>query len=130
MPRSQANALLARVEFHLRGRFPPDRGRGSAKGTIRPVLLVSFADARHARVYGANSLFGNVLTRLGLANVWTRPTNDWGFSLATIEDLAAYPDARLFYIDPTPPEVLRSLAGDGLLAHLPIVRAGRARRLA
>jgi ferric hydroxamate transport system substrate-binding protein len=95
-----------------------------------PLLVVSFADSRHARVYGADSLFGNVLTRLGLANAWSRPTNDWGFSLATVEDIAAASDARLVYVDPTPPEVLRSLSGDGLLAHLPVVRSGRSRRLA
>ncbi|MET0743832.1 MAG: ABC transporter substrate-binding protein [Microvirga sp.] len=121
----RAEALLARVDAAFE-----DAARRVAAADERPLLLVSFADTRHARVYGANSLFGNVLARLGLANVWDRPTNDWGFSLATIEDLAAHPEARLFYIDPTPPEVLLSLAGDGLLAHLPVVRAGRARRLA
>jgi iron complex transport system substrate-binding protein len=71
-----------------------------------------------------------VTTRVGLANAWSRATNDWGFSLATIEDIAAYPDARLVTVDPTPPEVLRSFSGDGLLAHLPVVRSGRSRRLA
>ncbi|MBM6593313.1 ABC transporter substrate-binding protein [Microvirga pudoricolor] len=121
---AQAGSLLDRIEgsFDSLRRRLGDRPR-------RPILLATFSDARHARVYGTNSLFGNVLARLGLSNAWQRPTTFWGFSVADTEAVAAYPEAQLFYHDPTSPDVLRGFAGDGLLGHLPIVRAGRAYRL-
>jgi ABC-type Fe3+-hydroxamate transport system substrate-binding protein len=121
---TRADTLLGRIEASF-----DDARRRLGDQPRRPLLLATFSDARHARVYGANSLFGNVLTRLGLANAWERPTTYWGFSVADTEAIAAYPEARLFYHDPTSPDVLRGFAGDGLLGHLPIVRAGRAHRL-
>jgi ferric hydroxamate transport system substrate-binding protein len=83
----------------------------------RPVLLVLFLDARNVWVFGRNSLYDDVIARLGLVNGWRGPTNVWGFATVGMEALARVPDARLVCFDPVPPEAAR------LLADSPIWRA-------
>ncbi|MBH8579491.1 ABC transporter substrate-binding protein [Bisbaumannia pacifica] len=97
--------------------------------TGEPLLIVQFMDARHVRVFGANGLFQAVLDRLGLENAWTRPTNAWGFSLASLEELAAL-EARLVVVEPYPRGVEARLADSGLWQHQPSVAADRVITLA
>ncbi|GEK47334.1 ABC transporter substrate-binding protein [Bisbaumannia pacifica] len=89
-----------------------------------PLLIVQFMDARHVRVFGANGLFQAVLERLGLENAWTRPTTAWGFSLASLEELATL-EARLVVVEPYPRGVEARLADSGLWKHQPSVSADR-----
>ncbi|WP_207539678.1 ABC transporter substrate-binding protein [Sabulicella rubraurantiaca] len=91
----------------------------------RPLLVASFVDARHLRAYGGNSLFGATLSRLGVSNAWTAPTNFWGFATIPIERLAAVPDASFRIIQPLPPAARTSLQHNRLWQSLPAVRAGR-----
>jgi iron complex transport system substrate-binding protein len=99
--------------------------RNLAGHSIPPLLLAGFVDGRHVRIYGANSLFGDVLDRLGLRNAWNRPTNFWGYTLVGIHELAAYPDAQLLAVAPIPADAPLNTAGKGLWQNLPFVRAGR-----
>lgn len=96
-----------------------------ASGPRPPLVVLSFLDARHARVFGPGSLFGDVLDRLGLANGWTSAGNDWGYALVGIEALARLPDAALVVVEPVPPDVRLRAAGPSLWTNLPAVRAGR-----
>jgi iron complex transport system substrate-binding protein len=82
-------------------------------------------DERHVRVYGAKSLFDDTLHRIGLANAWQGPTNDWGFATVGIEALQTGKDALLVYFDPVPPAVLPSLARNPIWRSLSFVRSGR-----
>lgn len=116
----QAEAVLARAEETFLA-----AKRSLERRTIPPLLLAGFMDARHVRIYGPDSLFGNVLARLGLSNAWDRPTNDWGFALVGIHELAAYPQAQLLAVAPLPPDAPLSAAGSGLWRSLPFVREGR-----
>ncbi|MDN3522219.1 ABC transporter substrate-binding protein [Halomonas ramblicola] len=52
-----------------------------------PLLIIQFLDERHVRVYGHNSLPGTVIDRIDLDNAWDGPTNRWGFSVISIDDL-------------------------------------------
>ena len=116
----QAEAVLARVEASFAS------AKRSLEGQrIEPLLLAGFMDGRHVRIYGADSLFGNVLNRLGIPNAWDRPTNFWGFSLIGIHELAAYPEARFLAVAPVPVDAPMNKAGSGLWQALPFVRAGR-----
>ncbi|GAA0566672.1 ABC transporter substrate-binding protein [Halomonas salifodinae] len=92
--------------------------------TGEPLLIVQFMDARHVRVFGANGLYQAVLERLGLENAWTRPTNAWGFSLASLEELATI-EARLVVVEPYPRGVEARLTDSGLWQHQPSVAADR-----
>ncbi|WP_355660394.1 ABC transporter substrate-binding protein [Halomonas salifodinae] len=89
-----------------------------------PLLIVQFMDARHVRVFGDGGLYPMVLERLGLENAWPGPTNAWGFSLASLEALAAL-EGRLVVVEPYPQGVEARLADSGLWQHQPSVSAER-----
>ncbi|MFB2552037.1 ABC transporter substrate-binding protein [Ensifer soli] len=91
-----------------------------------PLAFVNFMDARHARIYGPPGMFHGVLTRLGLVNAWTQESNYWGFQTIGIEELARVRDsrARLFALEPLPPDVLPKLAESPLWQALPFARPG------
>lgn len=114
----QAETLIAATQALI--------GRLKARApTTAPLLMVQFMDERHVRVFGKNGLYHAVLEQLGIANAWQAPTNAWGFSLAGIEALAAYPDVQLVVVEPLPIGVEAALANSGLWQHLPSVREGR-----
>jgi len=94
--------------------------------SIPPLALVSFMDARHARIYSAPGLFHNALERIGLSNAWTRQSNYWGFETIGIEDLSTItdPDARLIALEPVPSDVLPKLVESRLWQALPFSRPG------
>jgi iron complex transport system substrate-binding protein len=118
---TEAELFLARSEAF----FERCRKRLAAKA-VPPVALVSFIDARHARIYSAPGLFHNALERIGVRNAWTRQSNYWGFETIGIEELSAITDrdARLIAFDPVPPDVLPKLADSPLWQSLPFSQPG------
>lgn len=116
--RNAGEALIENTESRLetlRTRLPK---------VTEPLLIVQFIDARHVRVFGSHSLFQAVLDRLELKNAWTRPTNAWGFSLASLEELIAI-EARLIIVEPYPEGIQAQLAKSGLWQHQPSVTSER-----
>jgi iron complex transport system substrate-binding protein len=91
----------------------------------RPVFAISLGDSRHFRAFGSDSMFGDVLGRLGLRNAWDQPTSYRALAGVGIEALAAVPQAAIAIIEPTPPEVNRTLPGNALWNALPAVCEGR-----
>ncbi|MGF9566694.1 iron-siderophore ABC transporter substrate-binding protein [Neorhizobium sp. JUb45] len=118
----QADQFLRRSDVFFEG----CRERLAGKA-IPPVALVTFMDARHARIYSAPGLFHNALERIGVRNAWTRQSNFWGFETIGIEELSSIgdPDARLIAFDPVPPGVLSKLAESALWQMLPFSRPGQ-----
>ncbi|TDK32205.1 iron-siderophore ABC transporter substrate-binding protein [Rhizobium deserti] len=118
---SQAELFLARSDAF----FETCRERLSHRPSPS-VALVSFMDARHARIYSAPGLFHNTLERIGLRNAWTRQSNFWGFETIGLEELSsiADPEARLIAFDPVPADVLPKLAESPLWQSLPFPRPG------
>ncbi|MCE9848642.1 ABC transporter substrate-binding protein [Aeromonas allosaccharophila] len=113
---AEGERLLAGLDRDLasmQARLPAD---------LPPLLVVQFIDERHVRVFGRHSLFDAVMTRLGLRNCWQEQTNDWGFSVVSIEQFMALPTARLVVVDPIPVGVSERLQEPGLWQHLPLVR--------
>ena len=109
---AEADAAFARCAAALSG---PRRA---------PVLAFTFEDARHLRVYGAGSLFSDVLGRLGLTSAWAGPTGPWGTAQADIGAVAALRDATLVAVEPVPADAREMLDGPGLWAALSIGRGG------
>jgi iron complex transport system substrate-binding protein len=99
------------------------RTRVAAQNSL-PVLLVTFIDARHVRVYGGAGLYQNVLDRIGVANAWTGETNYWGYATVGIEKLATTRDLRLIAFEPIPADARRTLQQSPLWTRLPFVEAG------
>ncbi len=117
---AQAHRFLDEAELLF------DRCRARlARLELPPVLVVSFIDPRHARVYGGSGIFQNVLDRIGVTNAWRRETGYWGFSTVGIEELANEGHLHLAAIGPIPPDLKASLERSPLWFELPFVKAGR-----
>ncbi|MBB3946123.1 iron complex transport system substrate-binding protein [Rhizobium skierniewicense] len=91
----------------------------------KPVLLINLGDARHFRVFGADSMFGEVLTRIGLTNAWTSATSYSATAPVGIETLASMPDATIILIPPHPQDALETLTKSTFWNALPAVRERR-----
>ena len=92
---------------------------------VRPLLVASFTDPRHLRVYAAGSILQACLDRLGLRNAWSGGTGIWGSANVGLDALAPLEDAALFTIDPQPPDLAAVLDGSPLWRALAFVRARR-----
>ncbi|WP_202981269.1 ABC transporter substrate-binding protein [Labrenzia sp. CE80] len=88
-----------------------------------PVSLVNFMDQRHVRVYGASSLYQDVLTRIGVVNAWNQPTNYWGFATVGLEELARYAPRNMHLIafEPILDEIKPTLAASPIWRTMPVV---------
>jgi ferric hydroxamate transport system substrate-binding protein len=91
----------------------------------RPAFVISLGDSRHFRAFGADSMFGDVLERLGIVNAWTDDTSYSAAAPVGLEALAHVPGASIVVVAPQPPEVRRMLPANALWNALPAVREGR-----
>lgn len=96
-----------------------------SKGDYRPILLINLGDARHFRVFGSDSMFGEVLTRTGLTNAWPDLTSYSATAPVGIERLAAMPEAWIVLIPPHPADAFAELQQSAFWKALPSVQAGR-----
>lgn len=96
----------------------------------RPTYLVNIGDARHVRVFGFDSMFGDMLARLGLANAWADRSRFTFAAPVPIENLAEERDARIVIVSDVPVEARSGLQGSILWNSLEPVRKGRVLRLA
>ncbi len=119
---AEAEALIDRTETELRAAKEKARHLGK-------IAVMTFLDARNLRLYGPGGNFQDVLDRLGIENAWKRPTNEWGYSDASMADLIDVGDNWLFYMDPVPPDVIASLSGSPLWQSMPFVAKGRVQRM-
>lgn len=116
----RARAFVAETEAGI------TRLRDSLRGIARrPVLTISIGDARHVRAFGTDSMFGDVLRRLGIESAWTADSSYSAAAPLGIEALARLPDAALIVVPPVPPEALRTLGDSALWQALPMVRERR-----
>lgn len=99
-------------------------GQGRADRT-RPVFLINLGDARHVRVFGPDSMFGDVLQRLGFVNAWPKPTSYAAAAPMPLEALAAVPEATIAIVSPVPPDARGTLDSSPLWKAFPAVHEGR-----
>lgn len=112
--------MIERLESQL-----DSQARMLAGGDGRPVLPINLGDSRHYRVFGSDSMFGEVLARLGLTNAWTGATAYTAMAPMGIETLATMPDAWIILIPPHPADALDALGRSAFWNALPPVREGR-----
>ncbi|MBB3166001.1 ABC transporter substrate-binding protein [Rhizobium laguerreae] len=96
-----------------------------AAGDGRPVIPINLGDARHFRVFGSDSMFGEVLKHVGLTNAWQAQTSYSAAAPVGIEILASMPDAWIVMIPPQPADALATLATSNFWNALPAVREKR-----
>nr|WP_281502956.1 ABC transporter substrate-binding protein [Ancylobacter crimeensis] len=126
---AQGEALVAAAGAQMDAIRARRTARAPEPALQGPVLLVSFLDARHVRVYAPNGLFGEVMARCGVANGWTGETNYWGFAAVGIERLAEMNAARLIALEPVPSDAAEVLDRSPLWNSLPFVKAGHVQRI-
>lgn len=95
----------------------------------RPLLLMSLMDPRHAITFGTNSLFLEVMEKLGLTNAWHGETNFWGSAVVGLERLAEVGDVQVICFDHDNERDMQQVMRSALWQALPFVRAGRFRRV-
>ena len=117
---AQAERYIAETEAEFAGLR--ERLRPLA---TRAVIPVNLGDARHFRVFGDDSMFGEVLSKLGLANAWTAPTSYSAMAPIGLEALAQVPEAYIALIPPVPPGAMQTLAASAFWNALPNLREGR-----
>ncbi|MEO9337686.1 iron-siderophore ABC transporter substrate-binding protein [Mesorhizobium sp. SB112] len=91
----------------------------------RRVYIISIGDPRHFRAFGRDSMFGDVLSRLGLENAWQEDTSYSAAAPVGLEALANNPQARVIIIAPIPPEARWTLSTSALWKALPMVAQNR-----
>ncbi|MBY5534461.1 ABC transporter substrate-binding protein [Rhizobium leguminosarum] len=96
-----------------------------AAGDGRPVIPINLGDARHFRVFGSDSMFGEVLKRVGLRNAWQAQTSYSAAAPVGIEILASMAEAWIVMIPPQPADALATLATSSFWNALPAVREKR-----
>jgi len=121
---AQAEAHLQYVDAEIaaaRQRLAPYAGRA--------ILLMSLLDSRHAITFGKNSLFLEVMKRLGLKNAWQGETNFWGSSVIGLERLAAFHDVEAICFDHDNAAVMQQLSRSPLWQAMPFVQSGHFQRV-
>ncbi len=98
--------------------------RALAGRAVPPVLPASLLDATRLRVFGAGSLCGDVLARLGLRPAWEGETDVWGAASVGPEALAGLGPVLLALIGPVPPGLEAALSGSALWRALPCGAGG------
>ncbi|WAJ28749.1 iron-siderophore ABC transporter substrate-binding protein [Antarcticirhabdus aurantiaca] len=117
---AEASRFVAETEADF-----ADLKRRNVQANRRPVLVLSFMDARHVRVYGRPGLAAGVLDAIGIPNAWEPETNLWGFETVPVERLARAGEADILVLDPVPPDALPTLQRSPLWRELPAVKRGR-----
>lgn len=120
-----ASSFLADIEARL-ARYRA----GLARFAMRPIYLVNVGDARHVRVFGSDSMFGDVLSRLGLRNAWPDRSRYTFAAPVPIEQLAAQEDARIVIISEIPVEARGGLRRSMIWNSLAPVKQARLSSLA
>lgn len=79
------------------------------------------------RLFTDQSLFGSVVSELGLTNAWQGEPDPWGFNTVTVEALVdAPPDTHFFYVVQDSDNIFASqLRDDPIWSSLPFVQTGR-----
>ncbi|MBO9127057.1 MULTISPECIES: iron-siderophore ABC transporter substrate-binding protein [unclassified Rhizobium] len=91
----------------------------------RPTYIINIGDSRHFRAFGADSMFGDILQRLGLPNAWTDRSRFTFAAPVPMENLAANPEARIVIVSDIPVEARSSLRNSMIWKSLKPVKEGR-----
>lgn len=89
-----------------------------------PIYVTRFIDESHLRVFGTASLFGELLSQLGLRNAWGRADRA-STAMIGFDALDADPCATLVYVKPLPAMTASMMQTSRVWQAMPFARAGR-----
>lgn len=97
----QAEQVIAQFDATLHAnKLKIEQFAEISKKTIPPLLFIRFIGEKHIRIHGNSSLAGETIQRMGLSNAWQQQGNSWGFSSATVQQLAPLQNSEVFYFGP------------------------------
>ncbi|MCC7250271.1 ABC transporter substrate-binding protein [Hyphomicrobium sp.] len=99
--------------------------QGLSSNAVRRAFVIMMGDTRHLQAFGHDSMFGEVMQRLGIANAWTHDTRYSAAAPVGVEALAQAPDAAIVIVSPLPPEFQRTQASNAIWQALPAVQRGQ-----
>lgn len=103
-----------------------ERIRTTLTGTsTRRAFVIMMGDQRHLQAFGSDSMFGDVLARLGVENAWTHGTRYSAAAPVSIEALASDPNAAIFIVSPLPPAFQHTQRANALWQAIPAVQRNR-----
>jgi iron complex transport system substrate-binding protein len=117
---TEAKAVIEQTQQTL-----DDLRRSLAHFADRPTYVINVGDARHFRAFGADSMFGDVLSRLGLTNAWADVSRFTFAAPVPLENLAANPDARIVIVSDVPVEARSAFNNSVIWNSLKPVRENR-----
>lgn len=91
----------------------------------KPFIMVRFIGDKHIRVHSTGSLMNDTISAMSLENSWQGPTNSWGFSSASVEQLAQYQDSNVLIFGPLSDAEQAQLNGSPLWAAMAFSRENR-----
>lgn len=91
-----------------------------------PLCVAGDMFGNRALVFGANSIYQDVLDRIGIRNAYTGPTSAWGHATIGLDAMAAMPaDTRLLILSARIADPQALLAIRPLYRALPMIRTDR-----
>ncbi|AJZ88947.1 iron-hydroxamate transporter substrate-binding subunit [Klebsiella michiganensis] len=99
--------------------------RGKLPDNPNPLVLFSFLDSRRVMIFGRNSLFNDLLERLGMRNAWDGKTNAWGSAIVGIETLVRLENVTAICFMHGDDDPVKTVAKSALWRVMPFVRNGQ-----
>ncbi len=124
---AEAEAVIARMEQAIADGAAAIEAAGRAGEPF--ILTQAFTDENvpTLRLFTNQSLFGHVVSQLGLENAWAGEPDPWGFNTVTVEALVSAPaETNFFYVVQGDDDIFANqLQDDPIWSSLPFVQAGR-----
>lgn len=97
----QAEQVIAQFDQTLKAnKLKIEQFSQASKTPINPLLFIRFIGDKHIRIHGNSSLAGQTIQLMGLTNAWQQQGNSWGFTSATVQQLAPLQNSDVFYFGP------------------------------
>lgn len=97
----QAEQVIAQFDQTLKAnKLKIEQFSQASKMPINPLLFIRFIGDKHIRIHGNSSLAGQTIQLMGLTNAWQQQGNSWGFTSATVQQLAPLQNSDVFYFGP------------------------------
>ncbi|WP_105901370.1 ABC transporter substrate-binding protein [Vibrio gangliei] len=126
----QAEQVIRDFDDNIQSnKFKIEQFEKASQTTIPSLLLIRFLGEQHLRIHGKTSLSGETIELMGLTNAWQQQGNSWGFSSATIQQLAPLQDSNVFYYGPLTDDERKSLTSNPIWKVMKFVREQRAYEL-
>lgn len=97
----QAEQVIAKFDQTLKAnKRKLEQFLQASKTPINPLLFIRFIGDKHIRIHGNSSLAGQTIQLMGRTNAWQQQGNSWGFTSATVQQLAPLQNSDVFYFGP------------------------------